>query len=280
MKSVLWFACLFPMLFASASLNAADVYVDENYCGTLSSLQVNGTTGRVDISTGSASNPCKIGTQEPPPAGTFALTATSPTGGTISSSPAGISCPGDCNENFAENATVTLSAAPNTAQGYSHGTWGGACSGPSSDTCNVTMSAAKNVSAAFTPPANAACPAGTTCITRNWPISTTETFSLTGSAVLSIKINTTSVTGLKGSISTGYTSGGSAQRKVAFSSSPGDFNVPPECLRTGNPSTVNQWVQGPTGKSYECKLPLSSPYYINIQHTDCGATSTCTFHVN
>jgi len=65
--------------------------------------------------------------------------------GTVSSSPAGISCGDDCNEDYQEGTQVTLQANP--ATGWQFNGWSGDCSGL--DTCSVTMSAAKSVSASF-----------------------------------------------------------------------------------------------------------------------------------
>jgi parallel beta-helix repeat protein len=66
--------------------------------------------------------------------------------GSVSSSPAGISCGSTCTHGYNQNTVVTLSAAP--ATGYSFTGWGGACSG--TNACAVTMSAAKSVTATFT----------------------------------------------------------------------------------------------------------------------------------
>jgi hypothetical protein len=69
--------------------------------------------------------------------------------GTITSSPAGISCPGDCSEAFDENTMVTLTATPNgasTFDGWVPGTFG--CSGTGA-TCQVTMNTDKSGGASF-----------------------------------------------------------------------------------------------------------------------------------
>lgn len=65
--------------------------------------------------------------------------------GTITSTPAGISCDTDCTEDYALNTQVTLTAT--VATGSTFLGWGGACSGTSS--CQVTMSQAQNVTANF-----------------------------------------------------------------------------------------------------------------------------------
>lgn len=66
--------------------------------------------------------------------------------GTVSSSPVGISCPGDCEESLEYEEMVTLTAAP--ARGSSFQGWAGDCTGKES-TCSVPMNSAKNVQARF-----------------------------------------------------------------------------------------------------------------------------------
>lgn len=65
--------------------------------------------------------------------------------GTITSSPGGIECGGDCEEEYAEGVVVALSPAPSSGSKFV--AWTGACTGAGS--CDVTMSAAKAVSAEF-----------------------------------------------------------------------------------------------------------------------------------
>jgi trimeric autotransporter adhesin len=80
-------------------------------------------------------------------ASTFALTVTEAgTGsGSVSSSPAGITCPSTCSANFTSGTVVTLTAT--AAAGSTFAGWSGACSG--AGTCSVTMTAAKAVTATF-----------------------------------------------------------------------------------------------------------------------------------
>jgi uncharacterized repeat protein (TIGR02543 family) len=68
--------------------------------------------------------------------------------GTVTSSPAGISCGTDCSESYANGTVVTLTAAP--AAGSIFAGWSGSCTG--TGTCSVTMSAAKSVTATFNKP--------------------------------------------------------------------------------------------------------------------------------
>ena len=77
----------------------------------------------------------------------YALSVSNGGNGTVTSSPAGISCGATCAANYDSGTTVALSATPNA--GYSFSGWGGACSG--SGACTVSMSAAKSVTASFVP---------------------------------------------------------------------------------------------------------------------------------
>jgi hypothetical protein len=83
------------------------------------------------------------------PTASFTLTvAKSGTGqGTVTSSPAGISCGSDCSEAYTNTTSVTLSAAP--AAGSTFGGWsGGGCSG--TGTCTLLLNTATSVTATFT----------------------------------------------------------------------------------------------------------------------------------
>jgi len=86
----------------------------------------------------------------PPPPSTFTLTVTR-TGsdsakGTVTSSPAGISCGTACSGAFTRGAVVTLTARALANRVFAG--WGGACSG-TAPTCTVTMDGTKSVTAAF-----------------------------------------------------------------------------------------------------------------------------------
>jgi hypothetical protein len=59
----------------------------------------------------------------------------------------GIGCPGDCTEEFAQGAQVTLTAVP--GQGYGVDTWSGACAAASGETCLLTMSGPLTASLTF-----------------------------------------------------------------------------------------------------------------------------------
>lgn len=68
--------------------------------------------------------------------------------GTVTSSPAGISCPGDCAEAYIAGTSVVLTATP--APGSTFIGWSGACTG--TGTCTLTMSQDRSVTATFTKP--------------------------------------------------------------------------------------------------------------------------------
>src|SRR5262245_31559044 len=80
---------------------------------------------------------------------TYSLTVTKAgTGsGTVTSSPAGISCGTTCSGSYNSGTAVTLTAA--AASGSTFSGWSGACTGTGS--CSVTMDAAKSVTANFDP---------------------------------------------------------------------------------------------------------------------------------
>lgn len=67
--------------------------------------------------------------------------------GTITSSPAGINCPGTCSATFAPGTQVTLTATPGGSSSGFTG-WSGACSG-STTTCTLTLSSNQSVTAGF-----------------------------------------------------------------------------------------------------------------------------------
>ena len=65
--------------------------------------------------------------QQAPP-GTFSLDVSVTQGGSVTSSPPGIACPGDCNQTFNSGTTVTLT--PNPAAGFLFSQWPGTgCTG-------------------------------------------------------------------------------------------------------------------------------------------------------
>ena len=66
-------------------------------------------------------------------------------GGTVVSTPAGVSCGRDCTQDYVYGTRVTLSATPGSSSTF--GGWSGACSG--TGLCEVTMAQARSVTAVF-----------------------------------------------------------------------------------------------------------------------------------
>jgi Interleukin-like EMT inducer/Divergent InlB B-repeat domain len=65
--------------------------------------------------------------------------------GTVTSTPPGINCGGDCAESYAFNTLITLTAAPDSNSRFAG--WSGSCTGTGS--CVVTMNATQSVTAIF-----------------------------------------------------------------------------------------------------------------------------------
>ena len=86
---------------------------------------------------------------KPTPAQRPSLTVTKPGGGhgTVTSSPAGISCGQACSKAFQKYTRVTLTAKPSPGSAFVG--WGGQCHGSTASTCTVTMYESKSVEVQF-----------------------------------------------------------------------------------------------------------------------------------
>ncbi len=73
--------------------------------------------------------------------------------GTVTSTPAGISCPATCSTTVAAGTPVTLTAVASAGSTFSG--WGGECAGTS--TCTVTMNGSHSVIATFARPPTVTC---------------------------------------------------------------------------------------------------------------------------
>ena len=67
-------------------------------------------------------------------------------GGTVTSNPAGIDCPGDCTEDYNDGTAVALTANPAADYAFDH--WTGDCAG-SNPVCDLTMNSDRNATAHF-----------------------------------------------------------------------------------------------------------------------------------
>jgi hypothetical protein len=75
------------------------------------------------------------------------ITSSGTGNGSVSSSPAGISCGADCSESYSNGTTVNLTATP--AAGSTFSGWSGACNGRGN--CSVSMTSNRSVTATFSP---------------------------------------------------------------------------------------------------------------------------------
>lgn len=106
-----------------------------------------GSNVTVDPNTGNVLASVASGASCPQLAGNAPLTVTKAGtgGGTVVSSPAGISCGATCSAQFPAGSTVSLTAS--AASGSVFVGWSGDCTGTGG--CTVTMNAARNVTATF-----------------------------------------------------------------------------------------------------------------------------------
>jgi phospholipase C len=83
------------------------------------------------------------------PATTYQLTVqlAGTAAGTVTSSPAGISCPTTCSASFSSGINVRLTATP--ASGAYFAGWSGACSASGTGTCTLAMKASESATATF-----------------------------------------------------------------------------------------------------------------------------------
>src|SRR5207302_2443596 len=88
-------------------------------------------------------------TSGPPPTGriTVAFPFTGKGSGRVTSSPAGIDCPGTCSMTVASGSGVSFSAVPDSSSSFAG--WGGACSGPGG--CSIVAGADQTVFVEFEP---------------------------------------------------------------------------------------------------------------------------------
>jgi hypothetical protein len=140
---------------AAETFSNAQAFLD---CGATNSITVTappgtiGDTVPVTVSTiesdftGDTPTTDASFTYTTPPAQTLTVTKAGSGSGTVTSSPAGVSCGGTCAHQFAYGTSVTLTATPATGSTFTG--WSGACSG--TGTCTVTTNSAKAATATFT----------------------------------------------------------------------------------------------------------------------------------
>ncbi|HEV7609245.1 MAG TPA: PA14 domain-containing protein, partial [Steroidobacteraceae bacterium] len=199
---------------------------------------------------------------------TFALTVTKAGSGagTVSSSPAGVSCGATCTASFSSGTSVMLTAS--AASGSTFTGWGGACSGTGS--CTVSMTAARAVTATFnsastfalsvskagtgtgtvtSSPSGINC--GTTC-SANYATGTSVTLTAaaaTGSTFAgwsgacsgtSCVLSMTAARAVTATFNTSGGTGTTCANPVTFTNNTGNFNTTGAvCYRTN--ATINGW---------------------------------------
>ena len=80
--------------------------------------------------------------------GFYTLTTNSLGTGTVTSNPSGINCGSDCQEVYAENSIITLTAVPGKLTSF--GGWTGICTSFSGTTCTISLTKDQSISAIFT----------------------------------------------------------------------------------------------------------------------------------
>lgn len=111
-------------------------------CGTTYHVQAVATNS---VGTGQSSDTTFTTSACTPGMQALTVTKLGSGGGTLVSSPAGISCGSTCSASFANNTVITLSQTANSNSTFVG--WGDACSGTGS--CTITLSSAQSVSATF-----------------------------------------------------------------------------------------------------------------------------------
>ena len=113
------------------------------------------------------------------------LTVTVQGDGTVTSEPAGITCPSDCNESYKKNTSITLTATANLNSSFLG--WQNDCIG-AQPTCVVKINALINVMAVFDTSAS-------TTTTTTFTSTTTTTTTPTTSTTMASTTTTTLPTG-------------------------------------------------------------------------------------
>ena len=289
------------LLLLGAALTAWGINITLNDGTNSVTCATSGTTtidanGDINANVGVGATCDLSGGGDPPPPGSFTLSvAKAGTGsGTVTSSPTGISCGGDCSEAYTDGTSVSLTATP--ASGSTFGGWSGACSGLGA--CNLNMTANQSVTATFTadapPPGQCgALPPGVVVVdTGNMATSfAKQTYTpATPSTIYAFKVRMNA--GYTGNSAANATKDVSSDRtkRLVVSTCPGvltPVNNQGACDIGGlNVATVRM-SGNQSAPSYVCKLPNSATtdYYVNAVSKEslsdpgytCTSSANCAF---
>lgn len=122
------------MISPDSNYHIADVKVDNNSVGSVTSYTFTNVTGNHTIEATFVINTNQL-----------TVSLSDPVGGSVTSAPAGINCGTLCSYVFNYGTEIILTAAPNIGYGFTG--WSGACSGTGS--CSVIADSEKSITANF-----------------------------------------------------------------------------------------------------------------------------------
>ncbi|MEP7155921.1 MAG: hypothetical protein ABI905_09110 [Betaproteobacteria bacterium] len=264
----------------SRVINSTDVNAVKSRSGfpaSLTNFQFDvGTTGTINVSDIAAVK-SRLG-QSLAPAGqaALAINLAGAGGGSVTSTPAGIACPGICASNFVFNTSVTLNATPNVNSTFSG--WSGACSAgtatlAASVACTATFAA---ITYAVTPSAGAngaISPASVQSVNKG----TATTFTVTPSVGFAANVTGTCGGSLAGTVYTTNVINGPCTVIANFVAA--NFTVTPSAGANGaiSPSTPQSVPQGST-KAFT--ISPNANYTPSVGGTCGGTLSGPTYTTN
>ena len=286
------------LLLLGAALTAWGINITLNDGTNSVTCATSGTTtidanGDINANVGVGATCDLSGGGDPPPPGSFTLSvAKAGTGsGTVTSSPTGISCGGDCSEAYTNGTSVSLTATP--ASGSTFGGWSGACTGTGS--CALSMTANRSVTATFnTDGGGGDCGAlppdvtivDTGSISSGWP---QQTVFPTPQNIAAYKVVVPAGANAINTFSTARTSAGERAKLLVVSTCPGSLEpVGGQSRCTApNPGETSSVRLSTATDRFKCSLGPGT-YYVNAfsksSLTDtgfsCTNTTNCSYFVS
>ena len=175
-------------------------------------------SGVLTVTSNAVSSPNSVSLSGAGIAPSYMLTVNNGAGGSVSSSPPGITCGANCSASFSDGTPVTLTAVPDATHIFSG--WSRGCSGTQG--CAVTMSAARNVTASYIVTAPVAGFSTASLSFANQTQGTTsalQTVTLTNTGTASLVIGSITATGdffQANSCGAGIAAGTTCQIAVSF----------------------------------------------------------------